>query len=159
MSDLDIQHTRVEFAEQNIWLNWALGVTEFIANNGMNLATLCCAAYVRPKGVWWSSNSDLSITTKCDQNHLRYFVNLIPPKAGAKHKLKFNKPASRCSTNQPQQSPGNTKGGSITVQLTSCLTGLENLLYDNWKFLFLFANQTNPNQSNRRSTVRRNFPF
>ncbi len=28
-----------------------------------------------------------------------------------------------------------------------------NQLYDNWQFLFLFANQTNPNQSNRRSMV------
>ncbi len=28
-----------------------------------------------------------------------------------------------------------------------------NQLYDNWQFLFLFAKQTNPNQSNRRSTV------
>ena len=28
-----------------------------------------------------------------------------------------------------------------------------NRLYDYWQFLFLFAKQTNPNQSNRRSTV------
>ena len=28
-----------------------------------------------------------------------------------------------------------------------------NQLYDNWQFLCLFAKQTNPNQSNRRSTV------
>ncbi len=28
-----------------------------------------------------------------------------------------------------------------------------NQLYDYWQFLFLFAKQTNPNQSNRRSTV------
>ncbi len=28
-----------------------------------------------------------------------------------------------------------------------------NQLYDNWQFLFLFAKQTNPNQSSRRSTV------
>ncbi len=28
-----------------------------------------------------------------------------------------------------------------------------NQLYDNWQFLFLFAKQTNPNQSNRRSMV------
>jgi hypothetical protein len=28
-----------------------------------------------------------------------------------------------------------------------------NKLYDNWQFLFLFAKQTNPNKSNRRSTV------
>ncbi len=46
---------------------------------------------------------------------------------------------------------GNTKGGSITVPLTSCLTGLESTVMttDN----FFFAKQTNPNQSNRRSMV------
>ncbi len=32
------------------------------------------------------------------------------------------------------------------------------LLYDNWQFLFLFAKQTNPNQSNRRSMVQWHFP-
>jgi len=34
-----------------------------------------------------------------------------------------------------------------------------NQLYSNWKFLFLFAKQTNPNQSNRRSTVHWYFPL
>jgi len=34
-----------------------------------------------------------------------------------------------------------------------------NQLYDNWQFLFLFAKQINPNQSNRRSTVQGYFPF
>jgi len=34
-----------------------------------------------------------------------------------------------------------------------------NQLYDNWQFLFLFAKQTNPNQSNRRSTVQWYFPL
>jgi hypothetical protein len=48
---------------------------------------------------------------------------------------------------------GNTKGGSITVPLTSCLTGLEISVYDNWQFLLSFAKQTNPNRSNRRSIV------
>ena len=32
-------------------------------------------------------------------------------------------------------------------------------LYDSWQFSFLFAKQTNPNRSNRRSTVQRYFPF
>jgi len=32
-------------------------------------------------------------------------------------------------------------------------------LYDNRQFLFLFAKQTNPNQSNRRSMVQWHFPF
>ncbi len=34
-----------------------------------------------------------------------------------------------------------------------------NQLYDNWQFLFLFAKQTNPKQSNRRSTVQGYFPL
>jgi len=34
-----------------------------------------------------------------------------------------------------------------------------NLLYDNWHFFILFAKQTNPNQSNRRSTVQWYFPL
>jgi hypothetical protein len=34
-----------------------------------------------------------------------------------------------------------------------------NQLYDLWQFLFLFAKQTNPNQSNRRSTVQWYFPL
>jgi hypothetical protein len=34
-----------------------------------------------------------------------------------------------------------------------------NQLYDNWQFLFLFAKQTNPNQSNRRSMVQWYFPL
>ena len=52
---------------------------------------------------------------------------------------------------------GNTKGGSVTVLLTSCLTSLES--YENWNFLFLFAKQTNSNQSNRRSMVQWYFPL
>jgi hypothetical protein len=34
-----------------------------------------------------------------------------------------------------------------------------NQLYDYWQFLFLFAKQTNPNQSNRRSMVQWYFLF
>jgi hypothetical protein len=34
-----------------------------------------------------------------------------------------------------------------------------NQLYDNWQFLFLFAKQTNPNQSNRRLMVQWYFPL
>jgi hypothetical protein len=54
--------------------------------------------------------------------------------------------------------PGSTTGGSITVPLTSCLTSLESAV---WllTILFLFAKQTDPNQSNRRSTVQWYFPF
>ncbi len=34
-----------------------------------------------------------------------------------------------------------------------------NQLYNNWQFLFLFSKQTNPNRSNRRSTVQLNLPL
>jgi hypothetical protein len=34
-----------------------------------------------------------------------------------------------------------------------------NQLHDNWQFSFLFAKQTNPNQSNRRSMVQWYFPL
>jgi hypothetical protein len=34
-----------------------------------------------------------------------------------------------------------------------------NQLYDNWQLLFLFAKQTNPNESNRRSMGQWYFPF
>ncbi len=67
------------------------------------------------------------------------------------------------------QQSGNTKGGSITVPLTSCLTDLESAVRQltffvficktDQQFLFLFAKQTNPNQSNRRSTVQWYFPL
>jgi hypothetical protein len=53
---------------------------------------------------------------------------------------------------------GNTKGGSITVQLISCLTGLESAVLQ-LTILFLFAKQTDPNQSNRRSMVQLYFPL
>jgi hypothetical protein len=54
--------------------------------------------------------------------------------------------------------PGNTKWGSITVPLTSCLTGLESAVWQ-LTILFLFAKQTNPNKSNRRSMVQWYSPF
>ncbi len=34
-----------------------------------------------------------------------------------------------------------------------------NQLYENWQLLFLFAKQTNPNQSNRRSTIQWHLPL
>jgi hypothetical protein len=46
--------------------------------------------------------------------------------------------------------PGNTKGGSITVPFTSCLTGLdESVLQIKTKISVVI--QLIPNQSNRRS--------
>ncbi len=52
---------------------------------------------------------------------------------------------------------GNSNGGSITVLLTSCLTSLESAAWQLSIFV-LFAKQTNPNQSNRRSMVQWYFP-
>ncbi len=52
---------------------------------------------------------------------------------------------------------GNTKGGSITVLLTSCLTGLESAVWQLTIFV-LIAKQTNPYQSYRRSMVQWYFP-
>ncbi len=49
---------------------------------------------------------------------------------------------------------GNTKQGSITVQLTSCLTGLELPVW-----LLTNCVPTNPNQPNRRSKVQWYFPL
>ncbi len=53
---------------------------------------------------------------------------------------------------------GNTKGGSITVLLTSCLTGLESAVWQLTIFVFICIKQTTPNQSNRRSMVQWYFP-
>ncbi len=49
-------------------------------------------------------------------------------------------------------SAGNTEGRSITLLLTSCLTGLESAVWQLTIFVLL-AKQANQNQSNRRSTV------
>ncbi len=49
--------------------------------------------------------------------------------------------------------PGNTKGGSITVLLTSCLPGLDLLVLRKLKQKLSVVIQLIPNQSNRRSTV------
>ncbi len=54
----------------------------------------------------------------------------VTPKAAAKHKLLFSKLAADtfANVNEPllrsMVRSGNTKGGRITVPLTSCLTGL-----------------------------------
>ncbi len=54
--------------------------------------------------------------------------------------------------------PGNTKGG-VSLYRWPPVWLVWNQLHDNWQFLFLFAKQTNPNQSNRRSTVHWYSPF
>jgi hypothetical protein len=54
--------------------------------------------------------------------------------------------------------PGNTKG-EVSLYCWPPVWLVWNWLYDYWQFLFLFAKQTNPNQSNRRSMVQWYFPF
>ncbi len=44
--------------------------------------------------VCWTFKSDLSSTTKCDKLISMAIINLVSPKAGAKHEPLFNKPAS-----------------------------------------------------------------
>ncbi len=65
---------------------------------------------------------------------------------------------SQCQGLRLDSNQGILKGESITVPLTSCLTDLESAVW-NCNFLFLFAIQTNPNQSNRRSMVQWYFPL
>jgi hypothetical protein len=52
--------------------------------------------------------------------------------------------------------PGNTKGGSITVLLTSCLTGLDLSVLQKKLSVVI---QLIPNEQNRRSMVQRYFPL
>ncbi len=54
--------------------------------------------------------------------------------------------------------PGNTKG-EVSLYSWPPVWLVWNQLYDNWQFLFLFAKQTTPNQSNRRSMVQWYFPL
>ncbi len=54
--------------------------------------------------------------------------------------------------------PGDTKG-ELSLYCWPPVWLVWNQLYDYWQFLFLFAKQTNPNQSNRRSTVQWYFPL
>ncbi len=54
--------------------------------------------------------------------------------------------------------PGNTKG-EVSLYDWPPVWLVWNQLYDNWQFLFLFAKQINPNQSNRRSMVQWYFPL
>ncbi len=53
--------------------------------------------------------------------------------------------------------PGNTKGGSITLPLTSCLTGLESAVWQLTIFVYI-CKKPYLHQSNRRSTVQWHFP-
>jgi hypothetical protein len=88
-------------------------------------------------------------------------MNLVKPKAGAMHGLLFNEPASESSPSkrapwdnilhvEGRPTARNTKLGSITVPLTSCLTGLDKSVLQKKLSVVI---QLIPNQSNRRSTV------
>ncbi len=57
-----------------------------------------------------------------------------------------------------KDSAGNTKG-EVSLYHWPPVWLVWKQLYDYWQFLFLFAKQTNPNQSNRRSTVQWYFPL
>jgi hypothetical protein len=77
---------------------------------------------------------------------------------GASHRDQYTHRESRHALPEHCMDPGNTKGGSITVPLTSCFTGLESAVWLLTIFVFI-CKQTNPNQSNRRSTVQWYFPL
>ncbi len=47
--------------------------------------------------VCWTSKSGLSSTTKCDKIIFLAVLNVVAPRAGAKHELIFNQPASEAS--------------------------------------------------------------
>ncbi len=71
-----------------------------------------------------------------------------------RHHFKLKNRTSKCGWARA----GNTKGGSITIPLTSFFWLVWNQLYDYWQFLFLLAKQTNSNQSNRRSIIAARLP-
>ncbi len=54
---------------------------------------------------------------------------------------------------------GNTEGGEVSLYWWLPVWLVWNQLYDNRQSLFLFAKQTDPNQSNRRSTLQCYFPL
>ncbi len=59
---------------------------------------------------------------------------------------------SRVSFCKLDRSQGTLKG-EVSLHCCPPVWLVWNQLYDNWQFLFLFAKQTDPNRSNRRSTV------
>jgi hypothetical protein len=60
---------------------------------------------------------------------------------------------------RPNAYPGNTRGGSITVPLTSCLTGLDESVLEIKTKIVTVVIRLILNQSNRRPTVQWYFPF
>jgi hypothetical protein len=77
-------------------------VTKVIRIVGMNLVTLEAGAklellLIKQRWVCCTSRSDLSTTTKCDQNYISHICKLITPKTQAKHEHLFNEPASGLS--------------------------------------------------------------
>jgi len=68
-----------------------------------------------------------------------------------KERIHRDKGERRGIFRHPKPEPGNTKGGSCTVDLLFDGFGISCMTTDN--ICFYFQKQTNPNQSNRRSTV------
>jgi hypothetical protein len=72
-------------------------------------------------------------------------MNLVTPKVGAKHELLLDKSSSAAPNENKARGyelstsvlPGNSKGSSIIVPLTSCLTGLESVLCQLTFFVFI----------------------
>ncbi len=79
---------------------------------------------------WQTFRSDLSSTQSVAKIQSHIFVHLVTPKARAKHEHLFDQPTSDCSNR-------NTKGGSNTVPLTSCLAGLESVVWLLTIFVFI----------------------
>jgi hypothetical protein len=111
---------------------------------------------VTPKKVWWDCSlatvrlgSELSLA---DVDSLVADLGNLLALLAVLLLLEVVLLESVSSNSLPCLLPGNTKGGSITVQLTSCLTGLESAVWLLTIF-YLLPKQANPNQSNRRSTV------
>ncbi len=59
----------------------------------------------------------------------------------------------------PDSVQGILKGDWLSLYYWPPVWLVWNQLYDNWQFWFLFAKQTNPNQSNSRSMVQWYFPL
>ncbi len=122
-----IQRPKAGLLNKRTSLAPALGVTKFIIILDMILVTLCCVPEVwlrcptspplRP--VCQTVKSNLSRTTKCDQNTGLPIMNLVTIFV----LLKSHFDAQQ--TGHWSVYTGNTKGGSITVPLTSYLTCLD----------------------------------
>ncbi len=81
-------------------------VTKVISANFMNLVTLkagtgmiFCPTNWTLRWVYWASKSDLSSTTKCEQNRVFDQYEFGTPKPGTKHELLFNEQSTENQQN------------------------------------------------------------